>query len=190
MRFSGSGMGVFRGRDRYMTLAIFTQADPPIALEILVDEGRLVWPDVGGNKPAPDGWPTQTLRQVLWNDSDHLSSPHPSDTRYGSKGPRTAVPPISRWYDSSPYHLVPPVPLPVFGAGLNHVAYAAPLARLVHERSALDDFQVLAGGLVLVEMAEGNSNLQRLERGHDSLSLRDALLVVLRCLQLGGDARG
>jgi hypothetical protein len=59
MRFSGSGMGVFLGRDRYMTLAIFTQADPPIALEILVDEGRLVWPEVGGNKPAPDGWPTQ-----------------------------------------------------------------------------------------------------------------------------------
>ena len=41
----------------------------------------------------------------------------PSDTRYGPKGRRTAVPPISRWYDSSPYHLVPPVPLPASGRG-------------------------------------------------------------------------
>jgi hypothetical protein len=76
------------------------------------------------------------------------------------------------------------------GEGLSHRTGAAPLARLVHERSALDDFEVLAGGLILVEMAEGDSNLQRLERAHDSLGLRDALLVVLRCLQLGGDARG
>jgi hypothetical protein len=38
-----------------------------------------------------------------------------SDTRYGPKGPRTAVPPISRVVRLSPYHLVPPVPPRVFG---------------------------------------------------------------------------
>ncbi len=37
----------------------FTQADPPIALEMLVDEGRLVWPEVGRNKPQP-GWLADT----------------------------------------------------------------------------------------------------------------------------------
>ena len=33
----------------------FTQADPSIALEMLVDQGRLVWPEIGGNKSRP-GW--------------------------------------------------------------------------------------------------------------------------------------
>jgi hypothetical protein len=33
----------------------FTQADTPIALEMLVDQGRLMWPEVTGNKPRP-GW--------------------------------------------------------------------------------------------------------------------------------------
>jgi hypothetical protein len=42
------------------------------------------------------------------------------------------------------------------GQGLSQRTGAAPLARLVHERSALDDFEVLAGGLILVEMAEGD----------------------------------
>jgi hypothetical protein len=42
------------------------------------------------------------------------------------------------------------------GQGLSQRTGAAPLARLVHERSALDDFEVLVGGLILVEMAEGD----------------------------------
>jgi hypothetical protein len=32
----------------------FTQADPSIALEMLVDQGRLVWPEVGGSKSRPE----------------------------------------------------------------------------------------------------------------------------------------
>ena len=83
-----------------------------------------------------------------------------------------------------------PAPVSLAGQDCHNGLGAAPLARLMHERSALDNFEVLAGGLIFVEMAEGDSNLQRLERGHDFLGLRDALLVVLRCLQLGGDSGG
>jgi hypothetical protein len=40
----------------------FTQADTPIALEMLVDQGRLVWPEVNGNKARP-GWLADTDTQ-------------------------------------------------------------------------------------------------------------------------------
>lgn len=40
---------------------------------------------------------------------------------------------------------------------------AALLARrVVYERGALDDFEVLAGGFISVDMTEGDSNFQRL----------------------------
>jgi hypothetical protein len=40
----------------------FTQADTPIALEMLVDQGRLVRPEVNGNKARP-GWLADTDTQ-------------------------------------------------------------------------------------------------------------------------------
>ena len=54
---------------------------------------------------------------VRWYGMTRLTSlvRTPSDTWYGPKGPRTAVPPISGWYGSSPYHLVQPVPPAVAG---------------------------------------------------------------------------
>lgn len=40
----------------------FTQADAPVALEMLLDQGRLVWPEVTGNKARP-GWLADTDAQ-------------------------------------------------------------------------------------------------------------------------------
>ena len=48
-------------------------------------------------------------------------------------------------------------------------------------------FEVLAGGLVVVEMVERDGNLQHLKSDLDFLGAPDMFLVVLRCVQLGGD---
>src|SRR5512133_1790572 len=59
----------------------FTKSDLPIALEMLVNQERLSWPAVAGNKPRPAG--SQTTRQVVRNEPNHPGSTSGGGTWFG-----------------------------------------------------------------------------------------------------------